>query len=90
MSFETIIGIVASVLTAISMLPQLIRILRDKRAETISWWVPVILIVGVGLWVWYGILKNDWIIIISNSVSLFINSLVLILSLKYSNQKIGN
>jgi len=89
MSPETIIGVIASILTAISMLPQLIRILRDKRSETISYWVPVMLVVGVGLWVWYGFLKNDWIIIISNSFSVIINALILILSLKYRNRKIG-
>jgi MtN3 and saliva related transmembrane protein len=89
METTTIIGILASVLTAFSMVPQLIRILREKRSETISYWVPVILILGVGGWVWYGFLKNDWIIIISNGFSLLLNAAILIISLKYSTKKIG-
>lgn len=85
----TIIGIAASVLTTISMLPQLIRIARDKRSESLSWWVPVILILGTGLWTWYGVLLNDWIIIVSNGISVVINASVLALSMVYRNRKIG-
>ena len=89
MDLTTTVGIAASFLTAISMLPQLIRIIKEKHADTISWWVPIILILGVGGWVWYGILKNDWIIIIANSISLLINAAILGLSIRYRNKKIG-
>lgn len=89
MELMTIVGTAASVLTTISMLPQLIRIARDKRSETLSWWVPVILILGTGLWTWYGVLRHDWIIIVSNGISVVINALVLVLSMVYRNRKIG-
>jgi MtN3 and saliva related transmembrane protein len=89
MDLTTVIGIIASVLTAISMLPQLIRILREKKAETMSYWVPVILILGVGGWTWYGFLKNDLIIIVSNGFSLLLNCTILVLSLRYAKNKIG-
>jgi MtN3 and saliva related transmembrane protein len=76
-------------LTMISMLPELIRILREKRAESLSWWVPVILILGTGLWAWYGVLKGDWIIIVSNGISTLINAAIVLLSVRYANKKIG-
>ena len=43
----------------------------------------VVLFVGVGCWVAYGILKNDWIIIISNSFSFIVNMALTILTIKY-------
>jgi len=70
---ETILGIIAGVLTSISMLPQLIKVLKEKNAENLSWIMLTILILGLGLWVWYGVLKDDIPIIISNSFAVAIN-----------------
>jgi len=83
MTGESIIGLCASILTAVCMLPQLVKIFREKRAEEISYMMLGILMSGVALWVVYGILKNDLFIIASNGFSLLVNTCVLILSLKY-------
>jgi MtN3 and saliva related transmembrane protein len=79
----SIIGIAASAGTAISLLPQLIKLCRDKKADDLSLPMLAILFVGLSLWIWYGILKNDLIIIISNAISLSLNISIVILSLKY-------
>jgi MtN3 and saliva related transmembrane protein len=79
------IGIGAGILTGISMLPQLIKIIREKKAEDISFAMLIVLLAGVGGWIYYGILKNDYPIIATNSFSFLINSLVLALSVKYKN-----
>lgn len=81
----SITGIAASVFTAASLLPQLIKLLREKKAEDISLLMLAVLFIGLALWIAYGILKKDWIIIIANSFSLLINVLVVIFSLKYKN-----
>ncbi len=83
MNSNTIIGVGASVLTAISMLPQLIKLIKEKKADDISVVMLITLILGLTLWIWYGIKKEDWIIILSNSLSVLINILVLILSIMY-------
>jgi len=70
---ETVLGIIAGVLTSVSMLPQLIKVLKEKNAENLSWIMLTILILGLGLWVWYGVLKDDIPIIISNSFAVAIN-----------------
>jgi MtN3 and saliva related transmembrane protein len=86
MNSTTIIGIGASILTGISMLPQLIKLIKEKKAEDISLVMLGTLITGLLLWIYYGIVKDDWIITISNSVSAIINLLVLILSLVYKRK----
>jgi MtN3 and saliva related transmembrane protein len=83
MSTVILIGIAASVLTAISSIPQLIKLIREKKAEAVSIPMFLVLITGLACWIYYGLLKEDWILIISNSFSLLVNLSVTLLALKY-------
>jgi MtN3 and saliva related transmembrane protein len=78
---------VAGVLTSASLLPQLIKLMRTKKAEDVSLIFPVILFFGVGLWIWYGFLRSDVPIIATNSFSLLVNVWMIILGIKYKNRK---
>ena len=79
------IGIIAGVFTASSMLPQLIKTIKEKKAEEISELMLVVLIAGVSLWIWYGILKKDLPIIATNAISLTVNLLMIFFRVKYRN-----
>jgi len=79
----TIIGIVASIFTGISLLPQLLKLIKGKKASDISMWMLATLFTGLALWIWYGFRINDWIIIFANSVSLIINLLIVIINFRY-------
>ena len=83
------VGTGAGIFTGISMLPQLIKIIREKKAEDISYFMLVILMIGLSGWVWYGIRKNDLPIIFTNVFSFLINSLIVIFSFKYKKNKTG-
>ncbi|MFY9307607.1 MAG: SemiSWEET family transporter [Bacteroidia bacterium] len=83
MDTTTIIGIAASIGTGTSLLPQFFKLLKEKKAENVSIGMLAVLFSGLSLWVWYGFLKTDWIIIISNGFSLVINILTFILILRY-------
>jgi len=80
---ETIIGTIAGILTSISMLPQLIKVIKEKEVENISWGMIVVLLSGVTLWVIYGILKMEWPIILSNAFSVLVNTTLLICYFSY-------
>jgi MtN3 and saliva related transmembrane protein len=77
------VGILAGVLTGVSMLPQLIKIIREKEADSVSLLMLIVLLAGLAGWVWYGILKNDYPIIITNSFSFLTNLSIIILTLIY-------
>jgi MtN3 and saliva related transmembrane protein len=81
-----LIGILAGSFTALSLLPQLIKMIREKEAGNISIAMFLVLLAGLGLWVTYGILKEDWPIIITNSVSFILNISILTLHLWYKRQ----
>ena len=82
-SAEQILGISAGVLTSISTLPQLIKILKEKEAKDVSLRMLIIMVTGVSLWIVYGSLKKDIPIIITNSLSLVLNTILLILRIRY-------
>lgn len=80
---ENVLGIIAGVLTSISMVPQLVKVLKEKNVDDLSWVMLLVLITGVGLWVWYGIMKDEWPIILSNAFSVLLNSTLLICYMIY-------
>jgi MtN3 and saliva related transmembrane protein len=86
MTTTTWIGLGASICTGISLLPQLIKICKEKKAADIAYPMLLILMAGLILWVWYGARKNDLIIIISNGVSITINLLILFFSFRYRDK----
>jgi MtN3 and saliva related transmembrane protein len=86
MHIETVTGIAASICTAASLTPQLIKVLKEKKAADISMGMLLILFIGLGLWICYGILKNDLIIIVANSFSFLINLLLALFAWKYKEK----
>lgn len=86
MNIQTLLGVAASICTAVSLLPQLLKIAKERKASDISYWMLSILIAGLILWICYGIMDEDYIIVISNSVSLLINIGVLILNIYFSKK----
>ena len=79
------VGIAAGICTGVSMLPQLIKIIKEKKAENLSYLMLFVLLLGLGGWIWYGILKDDYPIIITNSFSFIVNVLIIIFSIKYKS-----
>ena len=76
-------GIVAGSITALSMLPQLIKIIKEKKVEDISIWMLIALIIGLVFWTFYGFLKHDIPILVTNSFSLLVNFILISLRIKY-------
>ena len=60
---ENILGLVAGVLTSVSMIPQLIKVIREKNVEDISLLMLPVLISGLSLWVWYGFEKDELLLL---------------------------
>jgi len=68
-----VVGVTAGVLTAASMLPQVIKTVKEKQASQVSVVMIIVLIAGVSLWIWYGVMKDDKPIIFTNAFSLIVN-----------------
>lgn len=81
----TSLGLVAGTLTSIAAIPQLIKTLRTRHARDISIWQPLLLAIGVALWLIYGILIHDTPLILANIIPLACNVMLAILKLRYRN-----
>jgi len=82
-----VIGIVAGVLTSASMLPQLIKTIKKKEASDLSAYIFIMLVIGTGLWAYYGFLKEDIPIIATNIFSVILNAIMLFLKFRYTKKE---
>lgn len=80
------IGLAAGICTSVSLLPQLIKIIKKEKADEISYFMLTILIVGQSGWIWYGIIKSDLPIILTNSFSVLVNILMVIFTIRYKER----
>jgi MtN3 and saliva related transmembrane protein len=63
-----ILGMLATALTSFSYLPQLKKAMPRDSTSDISLKMLVALSVGLCLWVVYGVAKDDWVIVLANSI----------------------
>jgi MtN3 and saliva related transmembrane protein len=80
------VGIFAGIFTSTSLLPQLIKLIRDKKAEDISLFFLVALFIGISLWIVYGIMRQDVPIIATNCFSFLVNAAMILLGIKYKKK----
>jgi MtN3 and saliva related transmembrane protein len=78
------IGFIATGFAVSSTVPQISKALRTKKSDDISLRFIVVLIIGLSFWVIYGIGKKDVVLIIGNSIAVILNTILLILKIKYS------
>lgn len=83
---KEVLGLIAGGITSIAMMPQLIKVIKEKNAEDISVVMLLVLITGLSLWVWYGILQNELPIILSNSFSVLVNITLLICCMMFKKK----
>ena len=81
----TTLGLVAGTLTSIAAIPQLVKTLRTRHARDISIWQPLLLAIGIALWLMYGMLIHDLPLVLANIVPLICNITLTILKVRYRN-----
>jgi MtN3 and saliva related transmembrane protein len=86
-NFTEIVGLAAGICTAVSLLPQIIKIVKEKKAQDISLFYLLVLLFGLGLWTYYGFLKEDVPIITTNIFSMFLNIVVIVLGSIYKRKE---
>ena len=79
-----IIGFMATGFAVSSTVPQIRKALRTKKSDDVSIRFIIVLIIGLSLWVIYGIGKNDIVLIIGNFIAVALNTFMLFLKIKYS------
>lgn len=82
---EQVVGIIAGILTAASLVPQFVKSIQEKKVD-VSPVMFLLLIGGNGLWIWYGIILDSMPIIITNSFGFIMDIIMLCLRIKYGKK----
>lgn len=77
MALTEIIGFTAASLTTLSFVPQAYLVIRTRRTAGISLLMYSFFVVGVSLWLTYGILTGAKPIVASNSVTVILAGTIL-------------
>jgi MtN3 and saliva related transmembrane protein len=72
LTIETLVGFVAAFCTTVSYIPQVKKCWQTGSTGDLSLKMLMILATGIALWVVYGVMKGDMVIIIANAVSLLL------------------
>jgi MtN3 and saliva related transmembrane protein len=83
-----VIGISATFFTLWSTVPQIRKALKTRKTDDVSKWLIISLITGLSLWVVYGLVKGDMIIVGANSIGVSLNIFLLILKFRFETMKI--
>jgi MtN3 and saliva related transmembrane protein len=83
MDLVTILGLAAGALTTMAFLPQMVQTWRTKSAKDVSYSMLITFIIGLFLWLVYGIILGAVPIILANALTLFFNLIILWLKIKY-------
>jgi MtN3 and saliva related transmembrane protein len=69
-TFATVIGLAGAACTTAANLPQLKKAWTTGQTDDISLMMLLLLACGLGLWVAYGVLQKNIVIILANAISL--------------------
>jgi|TARA_B100000795_G_scaffold4196_1_gene2921 MtN3 and saliva related transmembrane protein len=88
MSFNIeFIGFLAAILTTVAFIPQVYKVWQTKSVSGMSLTMYLIFFTGVSLWLVYGLIINSLPMILGNSITLLLTSIILyfLLNSKGSN-----
>ncbi|HYJ39875.1 MAG TPA: SemiSWEET transporter [Steroidobacteraceae bacterium] len=77
------LGFAAAALTSASFIPQAVMTIRSRDTRGISRGMYIIFVIGVALWLAYGIYLDSLPMIIANVVTLGLAGTILALKLRY-------
>jgi MtN3 and saliva related transmembrane protein len=83
MGFTEILGYSAGAITTLTFLPQVIKTWKERSAKDISLLMFIIAVTNEIMWIWYGALLNNWVIILTNSIILVMSTTMIFLKLRY-------
>jgi MtN3 and saliva related transmembrane protein len=81
-----VLGFAAGACTTLAFLPQITKVWRTKQVNDISLGMYSIFVLGVALWLSYGLLRGALPIVVANAVTLALSGSVLVMKLRYDHR----
>ena len=83
MSGVDILGYSAGAITSLTFLPQVIKTWRSRSAADISMMMFLIAAVNEVMWILYGVLLDNWVIILTNAIVLSMSMTMIYFKFRY-------
>lgn len=77
------IGSIAGLLTTCAFIPQVIKVIKTKDTKSISLVMYCVSVTGLCLWIIHGIMIRDAAVLLANSFTLLLSSIILLYKIKY-------
>jgi MtN3 and saliva related transmembrane protein len=77
------IGYLAATFTTTAFIPQAWLTWKTRRAEGVSLMMYSIFVVGIALWLLYGLLSHAWPVVVANIITLLLASFILLMKIVY-------
>ena len=78
------VGVTAALLSITSFAPQILKIWRERDAQSVSLRMYVVTVTGFAFWTLYGVLIHAWPVIASNLACLTMSAGVLAMKWRFS------
>ena len=83
MTFAEGLGYAAGAVTTFTFLPQVIKTWKDRSAKDVSLMMFVIAVINEIMWITYGILEKNMVIILTNAILLVMASTMIFFKLRF-------
>ena len=80
---ELWVSALAALLTTAAFVPQALHIIRHRETKAISLVMYVAFASGVALWLLFGVLIDNWAIIVSNTITLVLTLAIVGMKIRY-------
>ena len=77
-------GLIAGAITSLGFIPQLVKGYKTKKLEDVSYFMPIVLAIGMSMWLIYGILKDSIAIVVANAFAISCCFILIIMKKVYS------
>lgn len=81
MDATTLVGACAAVCSTASFVPQAWKVIRTRDTAAISKRMYVVTVAGFSLWLAYGLLLEQWPLILTNGICLALSAFILMMKL---------
>jgi MtN3 and saliva related transmembrane protein len=86
---ETAVGVAAALLSSLSYIPQVKKVWSGQPTDDLSLRTLIALTCGLVLWVVYGAIKADWVIMLANMAGTSLTGFVLYYKLRERERSRG-
>jgi MtN3 and saliva related transmembrane protein len=81
--FIKLLGFAAATCTTVAYAPQFIKVWRTRSARDISLGMFLVMLLGLALWLVYGLLSGDAPLVAANAITMLLAGGILVMKLKY-------